>query len=109
MTANLRELPIDERIRLVEDLWDSIAADQGTLPLKAEQREELDRRLDAYESDGYKVSPKSGIATRATASITSPATLHIRSWLPRSSVGASADAPRRVAGTMIEAILRVNG
>jgi putative addiction module component (TIGR02574 family) len=54
MIANLRELPIDERIRLVEDLWDSIAADQATLPLSEEQREELDRRLDAYESDGYK-------------------------------------------------------
>jgi putative addiction module component (TIGR02574 family) len=65
MTANLRELPIDERIRLVEDLWDSIAADQGTLPLKAEQREELDRRLDAYESDGY----KGRLATEAVADI----------------------------------------
>jgi putative addiction module component (TIGR02574 family) len=54
MIANLRELPIDERIRLVEDLWDSIAADQATLPLSVEQRDELDRRLDAYESDGYK-------------------------------------------------------
>ena len=65
MTANLRELPIDERIRLVEDLWDSIAADQGTLPLKAEQREELDRRLDAYASDGY----KGRLATEAVADI----------------------------------------
>ncbi|MCC6201887.1 MAG: addiction module protein, partial [Gammaproteobacteria bacterium] len=27
MNANLRKLPLDERIRLVEDLWDSIAAD----------------------------------------------------------------------------------
>ncbi len=52
MIATLRELPIDERIRLVEDLWDSIAADQATLPLRPEQKVELDRRLDAYESDG---------------------------------------------------------
>ena len=52
MIANLRELPIDERIRLVEDLWDSIAADQAALPLTPEQRAELDGRLDAYESDG---------------------------------------------------------
>jgi putative addiction module component (TIGR02574 family) len=52
MNANLRKLPLDERIRLVEDLWDSIAADQSLLPLTAEQRAELDRRLDAYESDG---------------------------------------------------------
>jgi len=52
MNANLRKLPLDERIRLVEDLWDSIAADQSLLPLTPEQRSELDRRLDAYESDG---------------------------------------------------------
>ena len=65
MTANLRELPIDESIRLVEDLWDTIAADRGILPLKAEQREELDRRLDAYEFDG----DKGRLAAEAVANI----------------------------------------
>ena len=52
MIANLNKLPIGEKIQLVEDLWDSIAADQASLPLTAEQREELDKRLDSYESDG---------------------------------------------------------
>ena len=52
MKSDLRKLPLDERIQLVEDLWDSIAADQNALPLTAEQRAELDRRLDAYEADG---------------------------------------------------------
>ncbi len=52
MSANLRKLPLDERIRLVEDLWDSIASDQNALPLTPEQQVELDRRLDAYEADG---------------------------------------------------------
>ena len=52
MKSDLRKLPLDERIRLVEDLWDSIAADQNTLPLTREQRAELDRRLDAYAADG---------------------------------------------------------
>ena len=52
MNAKLQELPIDERIRIVEDLWDSIAAEQESLPLTPEQRAELDRRLDAYEVDG---------------------------------------------------------
>jgi len=52
MTANLNTLPIGEKIQLVEDLWDSIAADQASLPLTVEQREELDKRLDSYESDG---------------------------------------------------------
>ncbi|MBZ4652649.1 MAG: hypothetical protein JG761_1449 [Proteiniphilum sp.] len=54
MITNLRTLPIVERIRLVEDIWDSIAADQEVLPITDEQRAELDRRLDAYESDGIK-------------------------------------------------------
>ncbi|MFW0860006.1 MAG: addiction module protein, partial [Dehalococcoidia bacterium] len=54
MIANLRTLPLVERIRLVEDLWDSIAADQVALPITDEQRAELDRRLDAYESGEIK-------------------------------------------------------
>lgn len=51
MNAKLLELPVEERIRIVEDLWDSIAADQKSLLLTAEQKAELDRRLDAYEAD----------------------------------------------------------
>ncbi|MDL1974197.1 MAG: addiction module protein [Deltaproteobacteria bacterium] len=47
MIANLCTLPIVERIRLVEYLWDSIAADQVAIPITDEQRAELDRRLDA--------------------------------------------------------------
>ena len=54
MNPSLRDLPIEQRIRLVEDLWDSIAADQQALSLTDEQKAELDRRLDAYESDGNK-------------------------------------------------------
>lgn len=52
MNPTLRDLPIEQRMRLVEELWDSIAADQELLPLTEEQRSELDRRLDAYEADG---------------------------------------------------------
>lgn len=52
MNAKLLELPVKERIRIVEDLWDSIAADQKSLPLTPEQKTELDLRLDAYEADG---------------------------------------------------------
>lgn len=51
MNTKLRELPVDERIKLVEELWDSIASDQKALSLTAEQKAELDRRLDAYEVD----------------------------------------------------------
>lgn len=51
MNRKLTELPIDERIQLVEDLWDSIASDQKMLRLTTEQKAELDRRLNAYEVD----------------------------------------------------------
>jgi putative addiction module component (TIGR02574 family) len=51
MNANLRELPVEERIKLVEDLWDSIAEDRKALPVTQEQKAELDRRLKAYEVD----------------------------------------------------------
>jgi putative addiction module component (TIGR02574 family) len=51
MNTKPQQLPLEERIKLVEDLWDSIAADQQALRFTIEQKEELDRRLDAYEVD----------------------------------------------------------
>ena len=52
MDTKLTELPVEDRIRIVEDLWDSIAQDQSVLPFTPDQRAELDRRLDAFELDG---------------------------------------------------------
>lgn len=52
MNTKLSKLPVEERIKLVEELWDSIASDQKALPLTDEQKAELDRRLDVYEVDG---------------------------------------------------------
>jgi len=51
MASNPHEWPVEDRLRLIEDLWDSMAADQSALPLTDAQRWELDRRLDAYASD----------------------------------------------------------
>jgi putative addiction module component (TIGR02574 family) len=45
------DLPIPERLDLVEDLWDSIAADAESLPITAEQRAELDKRIAVGERD----------------------------------------------------------
>ncbi len=51
MSPKPHHLPLEERIRLVEDIWDSIAAEQQAMPLTPAQKAELDRRLDAYEVD----------------------------------------------------------
>jgi putative addiction module component (TIGR02574 family) len=44
-------LPVPERIRVVEAIWDSIAETPDAVELTDEQRAELDRRLEALEND----------------------------------------------------------
>ncbi len=46
------DLPISERIHLVEDIWDSIAAETpGVLQLSPEERAELHRRYAMHQAD----------------------------------------------------------
>ena len=51
LVAEILELPVPERIQLVEAIWESISAAPDSLPLTDRQREELDRRLAEYEAD----------------------------------------------------------
>ena len=43
------QLPVPERIRIVEAIWDSIADAPEALELSDEQKAELDRRLEDFE------------------------------------------------------------
>jgi putative addiction module component (TIGR02574 family) len=49
------KLSIAQRILLVEEIWDSIAASPEQVPLTDAQRQDLQRRLAAYEAN-----PKAG-------------------------------------------------
>jgi len=50
---DVKQLSRDERLELIEQLWDSLSdQERDSLPLTAEQDEELDTRLDALEKDG---------------------------------------------------------
>ena len=51
LVAEILALPVTERMRLVEAIWDSISAVPDALPLTQWQKEELDRRLAEVESD----------------------------------------------------------
>jgi putative addiction module component (TIGR02574 family) len=42
-------LSAQERLRLIEAIWDTFCEEPESLPFTEEQREELDRRLDALE------------------------------------------------------------
>jgi putative addiction module component (TIGR02574 family) len=48
---DISKLSVIERIQLAEDLWDSVAAETGELPLTEAQVAELDRRLAALARD----------------------------------------------------------
>jgi len=49
---NLGGLTPDEKLRLIEEVWDSLAADPQDVPLVDWQVRELDRRLDDLDRDG---------------------------------------------------------
>lgn len=51
LVAEILALPVEERVQLVDAIWDSIAAVPEALPLTQWQREELDRRLAEFEAD----------------------------------------------------------
>ena len=60
MSPTLRALGIDQlsvaqRILLVEEIWDSIAEQPAEIPLTQAQRQDLQRRIAAYEAN-----PKAG-------------------------------------------------
>ncbi len=54
MINSLLELPVARKIEVLEQLWDSIAEKQESLPITEEQRVELDKRLNTYKTDGIK-------------------------------------------------------
>jgi putative addiction module component (TIGR02574 family) len=43
-------LPIGDRLKVVEAVWDSLP-EEAAVPASPEQRAELNRRLDAYETN----------------------------------------------------------
>jgi putative addiction module component (TIGR02574 family) len=55
--SDLLELSVFERIQLVADLWDSVAAVPEAVLLTKAQKDELDRRLDEYHKNPDAGSP----------------------------------------------------
>jgi len=55
--SDVLELPVADRLRLVEAIWDSIAECPEQLELSEAQRAELDRRLEAWRENPEAGSP----------------------------------------------------
>jgi putative addiction module component (TIGR02574 family) len=62
--SELLKLPVAERIRIVEAIWDSIAAAPEALELSEAERQELDRRWEAFERDPSAGSPWAEVRAR---------------------------------------------
>ncbi|HEY3243661.1 MAG TPA: addiction module protein [Phycisphaerae bacterium] len=67
--ADVLSLSIPERIRLVQDIWDSIAEAPESVELDESERAELSRRLEAHRRDPGARSPwelvRGGISKRS--------------------------------------------
>ncbi len=44
----VKDLPVPERIKLVQDIWDTIAEEPEAIKLTPEQATELDRRIEHH-------------------------------------------------------------
>ncbi|MBL8225053.1 MAG: addiction module protein [Chromatiales bacterium] len=56
-SLGLDQLDVNQRLALVEELWDSIAAEGADLPLTPAQAGELDRRLTDHRATPDDVVP----------------------------------------------------
>lgn len=62
--SELAAIPIDQRIRLVEDPWDSIAESSEAVEIPAWHKTELEERLQAYDAHPNAGSPWSEVRKR---------------------------------------------
>ena len=65
--SDVFQLPIEERIRLAQAIWDSVALSPDQVPLTAAQVKELDRCYDEYLDDPDEGSPWGEVKARLLA------------------------------------------
>ena len=61
---DIARLTAGERLSLLEQLWDSLAAIPDAIPLTEAQRTELDRRLDELDAEGLVGIPWDEVLSR---------------------------------------------
>lgn len=48
---NIQRLPVEQRILLVEDVWDSVRPQSKRIPVPESHMQELNRRFEKYKND----------------------------------------------------------
>lgn len=65
-SLGIERLGVEERLTLVEEIWDSIVADSAAVPLTQAQRDELDRRIADHEANPDDVVSWEEVKTKLT-------------------------------------------
>ena len=60
-------LSVEERLTLVQEIWDSISAEVEDAPLSEAQRREIDRRLAAHRTNPESAIPWERVEAEALA------------------------------------------
>jgi putative addiction module component (TIGR02574 family) len=63
--AEILKLPAEERMRLVEMIWESLVSDAPALPLSDAHRTVLDERLAKHERNPYDVATRAEVLAEA--------------------------------------------
>jgi putative addiction module component (TIGR02574 family) len=66
-SLGIDRLPVDERLILVEEIWDSIAADTAALRLTDAQRAELQKRTEDDDANPDDVTPWEQVKARTVS------------------------------------------
>ena len=61
---DIEKLDTDQRLELIEELWESLRVNPEGIPVSDEQKKELDRRLDRLESDEAPGIPREAVRER---------------------------------------------
>lgn len=62
--ADIAEMPVEDRIQLVHDIWDSIAELPEAVPVPDWHKEELQKRLEEFHQNPNEGSPWSEVKAR---------------------------------------------
>jgi len=61
---SIKRLSVAERVRLVQDIWDTLQPTAEELPLTEEQRQLIDRRLEEHRHDPDSAIPWEQVKAR---------------------------------------------
>ena len=67
---DIDSLDTEQRLRLIERLWDSLSAKPESIPLTEEQKAELDRRLDEIDAGDTEGIPWDEVMKQVENSLT---------------------------------------